>query len=100
MNKMLRKALLLGIGTAFITKERVEAFVEELKKEESITPNEGKKLVEDLLKRSKRNQDKLMAEILKQMRSFMKEMPLATKQDLKNLEERVIRQIGPKLKKR
>lgn len=100
MNKMLRKALLLSIGTAFITKERVEAFVEELKKEEAITPNEGKKLVEDLFKRSKRNQDRLMTEILKQMSSFMKEMPLATKQDLKNLEERVIRRIEQKLKKR
>jgi polyhydroxyalkanoate synthesis regulator phasin len=59
MNDILRKALLFGIGSVSLTKEKVEEAVKELKKKGQLSEKEGRKLVNEVLTRSLKEQKRV-----------------------------------------
>lgn len=89
MKDILKKALLFGVGVAAMSRDQVDSFVKQLEKKKIINVKEGKKLVNDLLKASDKTKKKVQAEVEKQVRSALKKVPLATKQDLAALEKKL-----------
>jgi polyhydroxyalkanoate synthesis regulator phasin len=85
MIDIVRKSFLFGLGVIALTKEKAQNFVEDLKKNEKITPEEGKKLVKDMMKKSEEFSKKIRKEIRKQIQVVVKEMGLATKDDIQKL---------------
>jgi polyhydroxyalkanoate synthesis regulator phasin len=59
MDDLIRKALIFGVGVTVLTKERAEKFVKEIQKRENIDPEEGKKMVRELVKVSEKKAKEL-----------------------------------------
>ena len=98
MQNLIRKGLLLGIGTAALTKERAEKFVKDMTKDQKIDSAEGKKFVNELLAHSKKQGKKLQAMVGKEVQSAIKKTGVATKKDLQILEKKIVslKKIGKK----
>ena len=89
IHDIIRKGLLLGVGTAALTKEKAEKFVKEMTKDQKINSTEGKKMVNDLLAQSKKQGQKLQARISKEVQRAMDKSGVATKKDIKALEKKI-----------
>ena len=59
MDDLVRKALLFGVGVTVITKEKAEKVVKELQKKQKISPQEGKKMVREIMKQSEKKTNDL-----------------------------------------
>lgn len=73
MNNTLRKALLFGIGVFHISREKVETFVQDLQKDGNLTPEEGKKVVDEVMKKAEAEGKKLTNEIDRVVREVLEE---------------------------
>lgn len=87
MKDIIRKALLLGLGGYTYAKEGVDKFVKELEKDGKITPTEGKKLVDSVLKDGKKIADKQSGDLKKVVSDVLGELGVATKKDIERLEK-------------
>lgn len=85
MEEVIKKAFLLGLGVVALTKEKAEEFVKDLKENKEVTPDEGKKLVKEMLKKSDKFMKNIHKDIRKQIRKVVSEMGVATKEDLVKL---------------
>lgn len=81
MQDKLKKALLFGLGVFQISKEKVESFVEELQKDGDITPEEGKKLVQEVMSRFDNQKDKFTEDVEEIVKRVLKEMDLIDEKD-------------------
>ncbi|MBW3003364.1 hypothetical protein KY328_04815 [Candidatus Woesearchaeota archaeon] len=64
---LLRRSVLIGIGLGAITKEKVERYVKDLRKEGYLDVEEGKKLARDMLSEGKRMEKKLKQHLKKRI---------------------------------
>jgi len=85
----IRKAALLGIGVAAITKEKAENLVKDLIKKGDLNQNEGKKLVSDLMTKSKKSKKELETTVNKQVSVMIKKANVASKKEIKVLEDKI-----------
>ncbi|MCK4650098.1 phasin family protein [Candidatus Pacearchaeota archaeon] len=99
IQSLVRNSLLIGFGTAALTKEKAEKFVKEITKNQKINSTEGKKLVNDLLIQSKKQGEKLQTIVNKEVQRTINKIGIATKKDLKVLEKK-ISNLSKKKKKR
>lgn len=88
IQNVIRKGLLLGVGTAALTKEKAEKFVKDMTKDQKINPTEGKKFVNELLAQSKKQGQKLQTIVNKEVQRAMEKTGVATKKDLQALEKK------------
>jgi|GEM_PF-3105016 len=86
---MLRRAVWLGIGALSWSRERVEAAVDDLVQHGHVDMGDREGLVEGLLERGRRDQDAVRAYVNEQVARAVRALPLATKDDLRALEERL-----------
>lgn len=63
MIELIKKAMFTGIGVATLTKEKVEDLAKVFVEQGKMTEQEGKKLVDELLARSKESQEELTGRI-------------------------------------
>ena len=89
MQNLVRKGLLLGLGTVALTKEKAEKFVKEITKDQKINATEGKRFVNELLAQSKKQGQKLQAMINREVQRAMKKSGVATKKDIQALEKKI-----------
>lgn len=87
MNDIIKKSILFGLGTYEVTKEKVEEFVEKLKVEEKITPEEGKKLVEGVMTDLEKEGKEYRAKTKKLVQEVLDELGVATKADIEALKK-------------
>ncbi len=52
MIDLVKKSMLMGIGFASLTREKVEEIAQELKKQGSLSEQEGKKFVDEVMQRA------------------------------------------------
>ena len=93
-----RKAALLGIGIAAITKEKAESLVKDLIKKGDLNQDEGKKLVADLMTKSKKSKKELETTVSKQVSVMIKKANVASKKEIKILEVK-IKKLEAEIKK-
>lgn len=89
VEKMITKAVQLGLGVMDVTKEQVEKFVKEVTKNNKTNVAEGRKMVDKILKDAKVAKDKLEKKIDAQVKKIIEKSNLATKKDLKDLEQKL-----------
>jgi len=94
----IRKAALLGIGIAAITKEKAESLVKDLIKKGDLNQDEGKKLVADLMVKSKKSKKELETTVNKQVNTIVKKANVASKKEIKVLEAK-IKKLETEIKK-
>lgn len=79
----LKRLLLLTVGAASASMEKVDSVVQELIEKGKMTVKEGKELREELLR------DKESGKYKEELKSFLSSLRLATKEEVEKLEARV-----------
>jgi len=74
MNPALRKAILFGVGVYHLSREKVESFVQELQKEGALSPQEGKKIVEEVVSNLDKEKDRFAKELDRVVRQAMTDL--------------------------
>ena len=89
MIELAKKTLLAGIGLAFMTKDKAEEIAKKIASEAKIAEGEGKKFVDELVKRSedaKSNVEKLVNDTVT---AALNKLEIPTRADVKKLEDRI-----------
>ena len=89
MRTTIEKALSLGLGLAIAGKEQVEKTVEELVKKGEVNKSESKELIQHLIQKGEEMKSQLEIAVKEKMNAAYTEMKLATKDDIKKLEDRM-----------
>jgi len=87
MLDIVRKTLLLGIGLAAMTKDKIEDVAKRIAEEDKLSEEEGRKLAEDLLNQSDEARKNLKKQVENFVENTLEKFP--SRKDLQNLEERV-----------
>jgi polyhydroxyalkanoate synthesis regulator phasin len=89
MVEFIKKGALIGLGLAFMTKEKAEAAAKKLVKEADLKKDEGKKLVEDLLKKSDEAKKAVEKIVDTAVTTAITKLNIPTRTEMKKLEERI-----------
>ncbi|MCK5594063.1 MAG: phasin family protein [Candidatus Aenigmarchaeota archaeon] len=84
-----RKVGLFGIGVAAITKDKADALVKDLIKKGDLNKDEGKKLVAEIVEKSKKSTKDLETTVNRQVKDLLNKTDVATKKEIKVLEAKI-----------
>jgi polyhydroxyalkanoate synthesis regulator phasin len=100
---VVKKSILFGLGAAVLTKEEIEDFVKDLQKDKDLTPEEGKKVVKEVIaeaeKRLKKPNEAFKKSVESTVKDVMKGLGVATKKDLDALKKELGAKAGKAKKK-
>ena len=99
MNEIIRKAILIGVGAASLTKEKAEKAIKGFVKKGKINSKEGKALVMVLLGEAKKEKARLSSLMKTEGKKLAKEAESVTKNELKILKDRLAK-LERKVKKK
>lgn len=85
MIDLIKKALFTGVGMAVLTKEKAEELVKELTQQAKLSEQEGKDLVDGLLKQSEEARIEFQAKVDEAVLSVVKRLNLASKDEVESL---------------
>lgn len=100
MSPLLRKALLLGLGIASISQQKINKYVENLKKKKNLNDREGRKLARDLLKKSRVIEKEFARIAVKNINHFLKSNKCISKKDIELLRKLISKRRNGKRKKK
>jgi polyhydroxyalkanoate synthesis regulator phasin len=86
---LIKKTMMAGIGLALKTRDEVEDIARELSKKGSMSEQEGKKFLDDLLKRYDEARDKLEGRVEETVKKILKKMDIVTSDELKALKKEI-----------
>ena len=86
LKEHIERSILLGMGILSITREKAQAYVEELVKQGDAATAEVKDLTEKLVKRGEEERDALRKLVREEVSATLKEMHIATSDDVKELQ--------------
>ncbi|NLX18766.1 MAG: hypothetical protein GXY53_05715, partial [Desulfobulbus sp.] len=89
MKEILKSFMYAGIGAAFMTKEKVEELKSELIAKGRMSQEEGKQFVDDLLRKSEKAKDQLDLWITKRVEDRVRQLNLATKDEIAELQRKI-----------
>lgn len=95
MLDMLKKSMFIGIGMALKTRDEVEEMAKDWAGKQKLTEEEGRKFMEDLLKKYDSSVDKLEDKVEDTVKSIMKKMNLATQEEVDKLKDEIARMKSP-----
>ncbi len=88
---VVKKSILFGLGAAVLTKEEIEDFVKDLQKDKDLTPEEGKKVVREVIAEAEKRLKKPNAAFKKNVegsvKDIMKTIGVVTHKDLEILKK-------------
>ncbi|MGQ0433098.1 MAG: phasin family protein [Microthrixaceae bacterium] len=93
-NDVLKRYLDAGLERGQLTQARAEALVRDLVKRGEVQADQARDAVSELVARSRRNSEKLLETIRKEVRAQVTERGLASKADLDKLEARIAKLFG------
>ncbi len=88
-NEAIRRYLDTGVQFTQMTQARAEAIVKDLVKAGELQTEQAQAAVSDLLDRSRRNADKFVEQVRKEVRSQVSNLGLATQDDIARLERKI-----------
>lgn len=91
MFDLLKKTMLTGIGIASMTKDKIEELGKKISEESKLTEEEGKKMVNDLLKQSEKAREDLENQVQELVKQALEKTNIPTREDLNRLEKRIIK---------
>ena len=86
---MWKRYLEVGVTFTEMTRKRAEEFVRDLVKAGEVQQERAQKAVDDLVDRSRRNTEELVALVRQEIKSQVSTLGIATKDDIKRLEARI-----------
>lgn len=89
MRDIIERTLLVGLGAASITIDRLQAVADDFVKRGQLSKEEGKQLVEDLAARSKDEAKSALRTADSGLQSAYRELGLSTKREVEDLEFRM-----------
>jgi len=84
-----RKTILLGIGLAAMTRDKIEDVAKKIVEEDKLSEEEGRKLTDDLLKQSEEARKNLKGDVEKFVDKTLEKLNSPSRKDLQKLEERI-----------
>jgi polyhydroxyalkanoate synthesis regulator phasin len=88
-NDLLRRYLDAGMAFTAITRSRAEAIVKDLVKAGELQAEQTQKAVDDVVERSRKNTERLLETVRKEVRSQIANLGLATQADIARLEKKI-----------
>jgi polyhydroxyalkanoate synthesis regulator phasin len=88
-NDLLKRYLDAGMQFTAMTQARAEAIVRDLVKAGEVQTEQTQTLVQDLLDRSRKNSEKLIDQVRKEIRNQISSLGLATQDDIARLEREI-----------
>ena len=92
MFELLKKTMMAGIGLALTTKDELEDFSKEMVKKGELSEKEGKKFLDELVKRYDEAAQKLEDRVERTVKEYLKKVDVVTSDELKAL-KREIREL-------
>mgnify|MGYP005841454139 CR=1 FL=1 len=89
MKEALKKLALAGIGVFSLTREKAEQIVKELAEKGQVSAEEAKGMFRELIEKGEQEREALLRTIRNEINRLREEVGLATKHDLKVLEQRI-----------
>ncbi len=89
MFDILKKTMLTGVGIALMTKDKIEELGKKISEESKLTTEEGKKMVDELLKQSEKAKNDLESQIHKIVGKSLEKFNLPTREDINRLEKKI-----------
>ena len=89
MKEMLKNVLYAGIGAAFLTKEKIEELKADLIEKGKMSQEEGKQLVEELVRKSEKAKDQLDLWVSRRVEERIKLLNLATRDEVAELQRKI-----------
>jgi polyhydroxyalkanoate synthesis regulator phasin len=89
MIELIKKAIYTGVGFAVLTKEKAEELVKELAQQAQFSEQEGKELLESVLKQSEQARNDFQAKVEEGVLAVVKKLNLATKDEVTSLKAKV-----------
>lgn len=89
MIDLIKKTMMAGIGLALKTRDEVEDLARELSKKGTLSEQEGKKFLDDLLKRYDDARDKLEERVETSVKRVLKKADIVTSEELKALKKEI-----------
>ncbi len=84
-----RKVLLAGIGAVALAQDEVEDFINKLVERGEIAEKDGRKLMNEVMERRKKNTEKAEDEVSKRVEEILNRMNVPTKSDIDALGEKI-----------
>jgi polyhydroxyalkanoate synthesis regulator phasin len=95
MSDLLKKAISLGLGITAVSREKVQQFVDEMVVKGELGKSEAKDVVNRLIDRGEEHRLELRQIVHDQVQKILSELDVATKQDLRDLEQKLMTPPGP-----
>jgi len=89
MFEELRKSIDKGLDYAFMTTEKLTNAAKEMAKENNLTKEEAKKLLDLLIKKSEETKKTMEENFQELVKTSLKKMNIPTKDEIKKLEDRI-----------
>jgi polyhydroxyalkanoate synthesis regulator phasin len=89
MIDLIKKVIYTGVGMAMLTKEKAEDLVNELTQHAKLSEQEGKELLDSLLKQSEQARANVQTKIDESVLSVVKRLNLASKDEVEALRAKV-----------
>lgn len=89
MIDLIKKTMMAGIGLALKTRDEVEELARDLSKKGSMSEQEGKRFLDDLLKRYDDAKDKLEDRVEETVKKLLKKADIVTSEELKALKKEI-----------
>lgn len=93
-NDVLKRYLDAGLAFTALTQSRAESLVKDLVKAGEVQADQTREAVADLLERSRKNSEKLLDTVRKEVRSQITGLGLVSKADLDKFEARIAKLFG------
>lgn len=95
-NDLLKRYLDAGVELTNLTQARAEALVRDLVKAGEVQADQARTAVTDLLTRSRKNREQLLATVRSEVKAQIASLGLASKADIDRFEARIISLLGGK----
>lgn len=95
-NDLLKRYLDAGVEFTALTQARAEALVKDLVKAGEVQADQARTVVTDLLQRSRKNREQLLATVRSEVKAQIASLGLASKADIDRFEARIMSLLGGK----
>jgi polyhydroxyalkanoate synthesis regulator phasin len=89
MAGLIEKSLLLGLGVATLTRDKVVQFVNKLVEEGEVKAEEAPNIIEKLVARGKENREELRKLVQEELDKLHISTPLASREDIEALSQKI-----------
>jgi poly(hydroxyalkanoate) granule-associated protein len=89
MFDFIKKTMLVGVGLAAVTREKIEEIVSELVKKGELSEKEGKEMVDELVEKSKKVKKDLDKKVEKIVADTLNKLNIPTRDELTELKKKI-----------